>query len=703
MSAFLDSNDKLSKTTGLVGANSDYTSTFWMRNKSTPGATDYKSPLVFKNAGYTAFAAIYSDTNANTYRVFVDNGAGSSGSTAAITLLQDQWYPMAYVRSGNDHKFYAEGVLIGTVTVNITAVTFAEELIGFDGFSINNFDIFGFKEFNSALTLAQTIAELNSFAPILTSYANTTLNSDALDTSGNGRNWTNTGVTFPLVNPTQISLTNTSGATAFELPEIPTGPTLLLSGVQIVVDSGGVVNTVWFKTRAPIRDRVIDFHFYGRILGGAYSVITNSYYNGFDPGTNLVNDTSADHPNQLPIGNGSFYYFQAVRNSSSAANAVLAFDLFLAQELAVVAGSVFINSASEFDFMVSAGLAGLPGGICDITTGEILNFRPFFLCGESGDILPTSGIMMYGDEFGVFAPLPGGTNINVYLFGPNFSQITSFIFDQGGSGGPLIRTHNESGKFYILSKGLGVTDGTFRSVDSAGNLGGLHTFTGSKGCTAFAVSADETIVYKAGVGGSANSNIKRWDIAGAAYLSDLVGSVANYKVTDMLVLSDGSIVAMYFKSTVVRDCFARRYSSAGATLNTYTFSPFSNPLLLTDPRLGYSIDSPNSFLAAFNTTVDNKHNLRQVKVSDGTFINSCGVNNVFFEDIATPETLTPNWPVVSDSCPIIQLRVGVTPPAVFGGIYIIVPGKTNDTVLSGGVTVDLKIPDPTWRTAQLEL
>lgn len=700
MGAFLDGTDKLSKTTGLIAANSDYTGLFWFRNKSTPAGGQYKAPLVFKNAGYTAYAAIYSNTAANTYRVFVDNGAGSASSTASITLLQDQWYPMAYVRSGNSHIFHCEGVVIGSATVNITAVTFAEELIGFDGSSINNFDIFGFREFNSALTLAQTTAELNSFSPVLTSYANTPLGSDALDTSGNGRNWTNTGVTFPYTSPIQVSLVNTSAPAAFELPEIPTGPASLLSGVQIVVDSSGVVNTVWFKTKSPNRDRVIDYMFYGRIGGGAYSVTNDAFYNSSNLSQLIVN-TFTDHPNQLPIGNGSFYYFRCNRNSSSAANAVLAFDLFLAKELTVAAGSIFINSASEFDFQVTAGLAGLPGGIINPATGEIINFRPFFLCGEGGDVLPTSGRMLYVDEFGSFAPFPGGTNYNVYLFNPDFSQITSFIFDGSGGGGPKIRTHNESEKFYILSKGVGLTNTTFRSVDVNGNLGSLHTIT-SVGCTGFAVSADETILYLSGVGSSNNSNIKRWDIAGNAYLSDLSATVANYKITDMLVLSDGSIIACYFKTTVTRDMFVRRYNTSGTLLNTYTFT-FPIALNLTNPRLGYAIDNPNSFFVAFNTiSSDHKHNLRQVKVSDGTFINSSEVPNVFFSDPGAAETLTPTWPVVSDSCPIIQLRVGVAPPAVFGGIYIIVPGKTDDTVKSGAVTINLKIPDPTWRTAMLE-
>lgn len=701
MGAFLDSTDKLSKTTGLVAANSDYTGLFWFRNKSTPGGADYKSPFVFKNAGYTAFARIRSDAAADTYHLFVDNGAGSSNSTVSITPLLNQWYPLAYTRSGNTHSFYAEGVLVGSFVVDITAVTWSEELIGFDGTSINNYDVFAFREFNSALTLTQLIAELNSSSPILTPYANTPLQSDALDTSGNGRNWTNSGVTFPFTNPTQVPLTNLSGATAFELPEIPTGPVSLLSGVQIVVDSGGVVNTVWFKTKTPIRDRVLDFMFYGRINGGVYNVNTDAFYNSFDIGQFIAN-TVADHPNQLPIGNGSFYYFRCNRSSSSAANAVLAFDLFLAQELTVPAGTIFINSASEFDFQVTAGLAGLPGGLINPTTGEIINFRPFFLCGEGGDILPTSGRMLYVDEFASFAPFPGGTNYNVYLFGPDFSQITSFIFDGSGGGAPKIRTHNESNKFYILSKGLGLTDTTFRSVDVNGSLGLLRTID-SAGCTGFAVSADETIVYLSGVGGSTNSNIKRWDIAGAVYLSDLSATVANYRITDMLVLSDGSIIAVYFKTTVTRDMFVRRYDTAGTLLNTYTFT-FPIALNLTSPRLGYAIDSPNSFFVAFNTiSSDHKHNLRQVKVSDGTFINSSEVSNVFFADPGAAETLTPNWPVVSDSCPIIQLRVSVTPPSVFGGIYIIVPGKTDDTVKSGVITVDLKIPDPTWKTASLGL
>ena len=491
---------------------------------------------------------------------------------------------------------------------------------------------------------------------------------------------------------------NITSATAISL----VNPTSITQDVRD--NDTGIVYTVWYKYTETVQDRVIDFKFYG-VIGGSVSDYRPIAYVYTDPTGSAFTSTIVNCQGQLPIALGQTYYFQIFRNNAGLLVATLNIEFLYAPDIATVpAGSVYIRAASISSTLVSFGFTGLPGGFIDAATDSIIDYIPFFSCGESGDVLPSTGRMLFFDEFGSIAPFPP-TGHTAYLYNSNFTLVTSFTFDTRG-GNPLIRTHNPSNKFYILSVGSSAapaTPVTFRTVDANGNLGTSQPMTaGTYGCTGFAINTAETILYISGVSSSNNSNVKRWDIINAVFLSDLSATVANHRVTDILVMSDDSIVVMYFKSTVTRDVYVVRYDSAGATLNTYTFT-HAQPETSIEPRLGYSANSPEAFWVFFHTSsgLDGWSDIRKIRLSDGVELVSSLTRDSGFEFY---EASGPPYALTSDSCPIIEIRAAIGPPpptTYYPGIYIIVPGKTDDTVKNGGSTLDLKIPNPTFKTGLL--
>ena len=487
---------------------------------------------------------------------------------------------------------------------------------------------------------------------------------------------------------------NITNATAITLAN-PTSIT------QDVRDSDtGIVYTVWYKYTETVKDRVIDFKFYGIINGGVTTYRPIAYV--YDTQLFAFTSTIANCQGQLPIQLGHTYYFEIFRNSASLSAAILNIEFFTAIDTQPIpAGTIFIRSASiPQNFIDDEGFTGLPGGFIDSATNSIIGYRPFFTCGEHGDVLPTSGRMLFADEFGSLAPFPGPTDYNVYLYNDDFTVNTSFVFSAPG-GAPVVRTHTPTNKFYIASKGSGAGWITFRTVNSSGTLGALNTITGFVGCTAIGVNNAETILYIAGVGGSIlGSNIRRWDIAGSAFLSDLVPVLTDHRCTDILVMSDDSIVAMYFNPSTLA-IIIKKYNTSGTTLLTYVPS-LTGTVSLADPRMGFASGSPESFWTFFHVyresglqgwSVIRKIRLSDLSVTVDSETRDSGFE--FWEAAGVPFALT------SDSCPIIEARVGVSPPppvTYYPGIYVIVPGKTDDTVNNSGVELDLAIPDPTFKT-----
>ena len=176
------STQKVIRTTALAPASGDYTAVFWAKLTAVP--TGYVNLLTFINVGYTAWQGIFTaGGGASTIVLDMDNG-GAGATTTAVQIFDGKWHAIAWTRSGTTNALYVDGLLINSQVLNMAAVTWSQMIIGDDGSSENNFELFALREYTSALTLTQLIAEWNSVTPVLASYSNYTFASNTNDTSG---------------------------------------------------------------------------------------------------------------------------------------------------------------------------------------------------------------------------------------------------------------------------------------------------------------------------------------------------------------------------------------------------------------------------------------------------------------------------------------------------------------------------------------
>lgn len=468
------------------------------------------------------------------------------------------------------------------------------------------------------------------------------------------------------------------------------------------VDDAGVAHIVYYKyTNNTLSDQVISLGYWGILGGGGYRPLVHVYKNVDFLPANFIHTGLVNGSWSLPIPAGWTYWFR-VNFAGNPIPANLNLKFLIGPSGTGLAGNVFIRIASIQQWMIDAGLTGLQGGFIDAISSAIVGFKPQFIAGEAGDILPTSGRMLFVDEYGSLAGFPPGASEYVYLFDKNLSTIiTSFPLDFiafVGSG--LIRTHLPTEKFYIATNEF--NNFNYRTVDVNGILGPLKPVTDfGTGTNALAVNNAETVMYISHSPSSA-ALIKRWDMIGNVFLTDLTASLADHRITDLLVMPDDTIIACYFKTTTPRDCFIRRYNSAGILLNTFIFV-YSTTLTSTDPRLGYSADTNTFWL--LNHLSSGYGDIRKIRISDGVAL----VTSLTPDSLqGAIEQANPPLPHTSDSCPVIELRLDTItpiPPVIVSidgsGIYKLTPGKRSDTLwidVDAGTTRDVKKPNPFVKT-----
>ncbi len=441
-----------------------------------------------------------------------------------------------------------------------------------------------------------------------------------------------------------------------------TAITLTAGTIVQQVDDSGVTYNVYYKyTNSSSVDEVISIGIWGDLGGGGYRPL--SFFYADLALTEVVGGTSTNGSYIVPIPVGFTYWFEILHEVGDFVPSNLNIEFFVGPAALASAGNIFIRAASMDQSQIDAGLTGLYAGIIDVATEAIIGYKPQFITGESGDIFTTSGKTLFADEAGSGpnGAGPGAGDYYIYIFDTDFNfDSPGFIFNSL-FGHPVTRLHKPSQKIYIASKN-GSSPFTFITVEPDETLGTLTTVPAAGNAVqAIAVNNAETILYVAPF----NGKIRRWDLVGLAYLSDLAATVTNYRVTDILVLDDDTIVACYYKSSSTRDCKVIHYDTAGVVLNTYTFS-FPATLTEVDPRLGWSSDAVVSFWL-LNHLSSGYGLIKKIKVSDGTELESFLIPDGKQQLI---EQADPPIPYTSDSCPIIELAAGETPPASSGTIIV---------------------------------
>ena len=529
-------SEGVKRTSGVVSAASDYSCTFWFRPH--PPAGNGRVPWLLVNGigTYTEWIAIYGTSGAPN-NLFLDIGiAGVSvGSTAVTAIQQDGYVACGYTRSGTTHTFIVNGAVIGTLVQSVAALSFTELRLGDDAGLAAASTIQYFREWSSALTLAQVIAELNSPVPIVTAglVTDTPLDGDYLDDSGNGNTWVPVGAPGFQSGPVPKPLTNLAGADAYTIA-------LDSEYVQVVRDSGGITRDTWWTYTHTGTSPIMSWWVFGQI--SVYNVLTNIYADA--DGITVYKDyfNYAQKPTVVPVTAGVPIWFRAVPNSGNPRAALWIRTRSWVQGDAP-AGSLLINDAGPH----------LPAALLSNMTAYPLRYVP----------LP-------GGEH--MAQLDDGTLLVEDVVNLKFVLFTSALVDTGvviPYGGFGWISSDRATRFYTES----ATD-TITAYSTGGVV--LGTWTGLTSIARFAPARNNAILYWAT--GASAAAVQRWDLGLNSPLSNLAAGIASNVVQEIFVLADETILVLYRNGTAAE---ARRYSTAGTLLNTYTFTGNTG----TDPHI----------------------------------------------------------------------------------------------------------------------
>lgn len=713
--AFTTALSALHRTTGtFLAGNNDFTIMYWVFTTGDPATGgNYRTYHQLMEAGVAYFGLYGLGDGTNRFAITADDGGGGVNSEFIPYQIDSAYHiALVYDNTAKTLKFYVNLDLLDTLTgIDFSAVTFDDEVLANDGFSITELAIQNYRSYQRALTLDQICIECagNTAVSATNLFCDTPLSgsTDLLDQSGNFRDWTKIGTIFTYSN--QVNFISGHANDSELTPEIITA--LPYFAVQRV-DDAGVTKDAWFKFTSTSSEVLSGVYLKGSSAYGAESGV----WIDADADTNLVYTGDPDLLFDLTLLAERQYYFGAFSTDGDHVPSVLLVSLVLGPiNLPVPRGSIFIRggTGSITSGMGNTGYIGLDAGYINPTTGEIFSFKTQFLNGETGDYLP-SGVLCFADD-----DLVLGDECYWILYNPDLSEIARVAWNWTGSldGSyqrlPVNRASREQGIFYLGSGGNNSptpdVNSKYTTLSPDGTLGVEVTLPGAWiGMSSIAASPDGTYVYVAGLSkvGVTPGAIMRYNTLTGVFDSDLAAKYVlsgfTWQVIDMLVMSNGDVIALYQKPSNP-DFFVRRYNSSGTLLATYT--PPVLPYSDTDHRLGYADDDSLTFwlFAHVDDFTNNNSYSYIVNINAVTLVAISSITPpdafyTFYEQGGAPEYRF----VTSDSCPIVLILTPSVPPGnPLSGIYQIVPDKRNDTLwvsFDPEETEDVAIPDPFFKT-----
>jgi hypothetical protein len=332
----------------------------------------------------------------------------------------------------------------------------------------------------------------------------------------------------------------------------------------------------------------------------------------------------ADYPAAMavPEPTGARTFFFEVRRAFGAGpfTEQVRFDLEGGPVAAAPADSIFVNDDA----------ANYPAVVLSSATGETLQTFPF-PSGETADRLP-SGVSLWQDF----------TNNQFVVYSGQFTVIASVAWPVGA---PVRQRPIGASptRFFVGDPGTvsPAVNATVTTVSAAGVLGPTVWDLGAPSVFALAPSPDETILYYRKTTSGADSAVQRWDLVNDVALADLVATVPGFSVpADLVVLTDGTILVPY---RALAGSTVKRYSAAGALLNTYTMTGPLN-------RMARSSDNLTTFWVWLFPDSDYS-TFEQIRVSDGVVLSSATAPQSDDGILRPPSTAPRQGP--SNSCPFL--------------------------------------------------
>lgn len=420
-----------------------------------------------------------------------------------------------------------------------------------------------------------------------------------------------------------MSIPNTDPTTAIDLAPLP---------ASITLDLFDTIGTgAWYK----YTPSATEFALSVKVPSGAADAYfpTVRIYNNIGLSTTDPRDADYLDPVQKPVNPAQTYYFRFKPGSGSPPLGTLAtFTILASPYQNAPIGTIFIPDDTQ----------GFPGVLLSAVDGSILKLLPF-PAGENGDVLP-SGIMAVENEV-----THSGVITSIDLFTGQFAAITSILRATFGPGtGFLHISADQVDTFYLSPATTGGT-GPLTAIDETGAV--VDTWSLGAGVNKLAVGVGGGILYWC-TGAGTGVAIQRYDLNASSPLSDLAAGIALFNVSDMQVLSDGTILVTYLKPTDRTADFIRHYSAAGATLNDYLLTTYGTTATIRFDHIARAIDDPNSFWLWIQSTDILLSIFLNIKVSDGSILAAFSVDN--FEGGFGDSTTTADFGP-SQSCPFFLL------------------------------------------------
>lgn len=197
MAAILDtSGEYFSRASDLIDYDAAYTRAVWIQHSAIGGV---QLPLV--NVTDLNNYDVFGWLNSTTYYIEVASGGSFGSSTPGSSVGDGEWHYLAIVReSATVFKAYVDAVQVGTtITTDVTSRSALSEMhLGlFTGGIPDQFygKLAYQRDWSKALDAAGLAAEMAATSAVDTAslYNDCPLISDAVDISGNGRDWTENG------------------------------------------------------------------------------------------------------------------------------------------------------------------------------------------------------------------------------------------------------------------------------------------------------------------------------------------------------------------------------------------------------------------------------------------------------------------------------------------------------------------------------
>lgn len=456
--------------------------------------------------------------------------------------------------------------------------------------------------------------------------------------------------------------TNISFATAVDLGALPADVT------QTDINDAGVNYTVYYKFTAPVGANEIGAWGFSSNVGGAvYRPSIRPYLGPAGAPTQILSIQAQNIPIEFPVTAGQEYFLEFIKNLNDAGPNSLRVRVEVAPLETVITGDIFVNDDNE----------GFPAAVVSGSVDyESRRFYHDVAASDDGAILYRSSRFLIYDA--------GADTYKLYDY--NFTLLDTFV--GFGFSGNHVSANEGSDKFYIGNAGAPVT---YKTVIN-GVLSAAVEINAGTGMTCLAANNDDTILYWSGLSTSVNTPVKRWDIVNGVALADFVAAEPDYQNEDIIVLEDDTILISYYKDSLPRDFYVRRYDADGTLLDTYNFG---SDIAGIDPKITRALDSPDSFWAWVQHAVSGERisTFSNVRISDGVVISSVDHVNYTSGVYDGSETVTPSARFgVSTSC-FFSIMEAPTP----SGIYFVEtePVERHDIYYDQ----ERKIPDPTIRTA----